>query len=227
MKAIIAAAGEGKRMLPLTLEKPKPMLEVLGKPLLAYILESLPDEIDEVLMVVGYKREIIQNYFGESYQNKKITYIVQEKKTGTGDAVLLCKPYLKEGERFLLSWADDIYDKGSIERCLTHEYCFLVVDAEDPRRYGVVLLNDDGSIKELKEKPEHPKSNTIAPGIYIIDTSIFNYSPGVIHGENHLTPMLDQFIRNHKVFTERAHFWITIGFPDDLRVAEEKMKSRI
>ena len=226
MKAIIAAAGEGKRMLPLTIEKPKPMLEVLGKPLLAYILESMPDEIGEILLVVGYKREVIQNYFGEAYGGRKISYIVQQKKTGTADAVFLCRPYLAEGERFLLSWADDIYDKGSITRCLSHEYCFLVAEASDPRRYGVILVNRDGSIKDIEEKPEHPKSNLIAPGIYILDTDIFDYSPAVIQGENHLTPMLSGFAQEHKVYTEKTDFWVTIGFPQDLKVAEEKIRAK-
>lgn len=226
MRAIIAAAGEGKRMLPLTLEKPKPMLEVLGKPLLAYIIESMPDEVDEILIVVGYKREVIENYFGESYDGKKINYIVQEKKTGTGDAIFLCRPYLKEGERFLLSWADDIYDKESITRCLSHRYCFLLAEASDPRRYGVILVNEDGSIKEIEEKPEHPKSKLIAPGIYILDTDIYDYSPEVIHGENHLTPMLSGFARDHKVYTEKTDFWVTIGFPEDLKVAEGKIRER-
>ena len=67
MKAVIFAAGEGKRMQPLTLEKPKPLLEVLGKPLIQRTFEAMPDTVDEVVVVVGYKKEQIQDFLGAEF----------------------------------------------------------------------------------------------------------------------------------------------------------------
>lgn len=226
MKAIILAAGEGNRMRPLTEHTPKPMLMVLGKPLLTYVLESLPDAITEIIIVVGYKREAIQEYLGSDYEGRPITYVTQEQKTGTADALKLCHPHLADGERFLLSYADDIYDKESVARCLGHTYSMLVVETDEPERYGVVTLNDDGSVLDVEEKPDHPKSNLIAPGIYVLDTHIFDYEPSVVRGEYYFTTMLDQFIREHKVFTEKAEFWVTIGYPHDLEKAEELLNGR-
>lgn len=226
MKAIVLAAGEGNRMRPLTEHIPKPMLTVLGKPLLEYILESLPDAITEYIIVVGYKREVLQDYFGIVYKGKSITYVIQEKKTGTADALKLCRHLLTDDERFLLTYADDIYDAESIARCLNHQYSLLVVETTEPERYGVVTLNTDGSVFDIEEKPTRPKSNLIAPGIYILDTRVFDYEPSALNGEYYFTTMLDQFIKKRKVFAEKAVFWATIGYPHDLEKAEEALKGR-
>ena len=75
------------------------MLKVLGKPLLEHIIDSLPKEISELILVVGYKKEQIETYFGEKCNGKKISYIHQEKALGTAHALHLCKPFLEEGER--------------------------------------------------------------------------------------------------------------------------------
>ena len=214
-------------MRPLTENTPKPMLMVLGKSLLFYIFQSLPDTITEFIIVVGYKKEVIQNHFGNAYNGKKITYVIQEKKTGTADALKLCRPYLNDGERFLLTYADDIYDAKSIVRCLEHQYSILVAETDEPERYGVVTLNADGSVLEIEEKPMHPKSNLIAPGIYILDTHIFDYEPSALNGEYYFTTMLNQFIKKHKVFVEKADFWVTIGYPHDIERAEEILKGKL
>ena len=89
-------------MRPLTLEKPKPLIEVAGKSLLQHIWELLPAEIDEVILVVGYKGEMIRDFIGDTFLGKKVTYVTQERKLGTADAVRLCLPFLVKGERFLL-----------------------------------------------------------------------------------------------------------------------------
>lgn len=221
MKALLLAAGEGKRMLPLTKELPKPMLQLAGKPLLQHIIEALPAEITELIIVVGYKQEAIRNYFGGEFQGRPIRYVLQESYTGTADALELCRPYLAEGERFVLTYGDDIYDKESIARCLTHQYAFLVGEVEDPRRYGVIMLNPDGTIAEIEEKPEHPKSNLVAPGLYVLDTKFFDCRP---HSdgphEYYLVAMFNQFVKEQKVYTEKTSRWLTFAYPKDLEAAE-------
>ena len=227
MKALILAAGEGKRMMPLTKDMPKPILTVLGKPLLEHIFESLPDEIDTIILVVGYKREIIEQHFGDHFGDKKIIYVVQNGFSGTADALKLCRPLLKDGERFLLTYADDIYDKESITRCLEHPYSLIITEVSDPRRYGVVELRNDGTVLNIEEKPEHPKTNLVAPGVYVLDTKIFEYEPTQTKGEYYLTTMLDQFLKDHTFFAEKASFWATIAYPEDLQKAEELFRARI
>ena len=111
MKAVILAAGEGVRMRPLTLKKPKPLLELAGKSLLHHIWELLPNKINEVILVVGYKARMIKKYLGKSFLGKKIVYVHQKTKKGTADALFLAKPYLNPKEKFLLLYADDLHDK--------------------------------------------------------------------------------------------------------------------
>ena len=77
MQAVIMAAGEGRRMRPLTLELPKPLIKVAGKPILEHILDALPPEIDEVILVVGYKADMVKQHFGDSYHGRHIRYVYQ------------------------------------------------------------------------------------------------------------------------------------------------------
>ncbi len=226
MKAIILAAGEGKRLRPHTENMPKPMIKVHGKSLLQYILESLPDEISEYILVVGYKKEVIQEFFGNSFKGKPITYITQEEKTGTAHALTLCKNHLAPEERFLLTYADDIYDKESITNCLNHEFAILTAESDEPERYATMHFREDGSVSALIEKPDKPDTNLIAPGVYIINTDIFNYEPVLVKGEYYFTTMLDQFMKDHKVFPENTNFWVTIGYPRDLELAEIKLANK-
>ena len=90
MKAVILAAGEGRRLDPLTNRRPKPMVPVRNQPLLEYVIEAVSAAgIDEIVLVVGYKRDRIQQHFGDGDDwGVTIEYVVQEKQLGTGHAVL-------------------------------------------------------------------------------------------------------------------------------------------
>src|SRR3989344_4229672 len=109
MKTIILAAGEGVRMKPLTNNTPKPMLKVSGKPILEHILNDLPEKVDEIILVVGYLKEQIINYFGDRFGRFKMNYVIQNGKLGTYHALELCKNLINEKEKFLLLYADDLH----------------------------------------------------------------------------------------------------------------------
>ncbi len=221
MQAIITVAGEGKRMRPLTLIKPKPMLEVLGKPILHHLIEAMPKEIDEILLVIGYKGEQIRHYFGDHFAGRKIVYVVQEKATGTAMAVHLCKPYLRKGERFMVVYGDDLVGKSDMARLMKHKYAMLVREHENPRRFGVVEVDAKGRIIGLEEKPEQPKSNLIVGPAYIVDHTFFDH-PLEQHpnGEFYTTPLINKFIKTREMVIERMDFWHPIGYPHDLESAE-------
>lgn len=224
MKAVILAAGKGIRMRPLTLHKPKPMIEVGGKPLLYHVISVLPKKIKEIIIVIGYKGDKIQNYFGNKFDGRKIKYIRQKEKKGTAHALLLCKKSLKKG-KFLLLYADDLHDKKSIERCIKHELSVLVARTEKPERFGVVLTNSRKRILEIEEKPEKPKSNLVSTGALVLDERIFNYKPKKhANGEFYITDMMSGLIRVHKVMAQEASFWFPIGYPDDIKKAEKILK---
>jgi dTDP-glucose pyrophosphorylase len=224
MKVVILAAGEGLRMRPLTLELHKSMLPVLGKPLLHYIWESLPSMIDEVILVVGHRRETIQSYLMDEYLGKKITYVIQEKKTGTAHALQLCRSYLTDNQRFSLLYADDLHHRESIEKCLAYDRSVLVARVDNPKKFGVVTMDKTGRVIEIEEKPTEPKSNLVACEAYVLDQHIFDYEPTQSSsGEYYLTTMIEQLIRDHQVFAVETKFWHPIGYPADLETAKEAL----
>lgn len=222
-KAIILAAGEGIRMMPLTLETPKPLLKVNNKPILEHIVSRLPDEINELILVIGYLGGQIKNYCGNEFLGKKVHYVWQEKKLGTYHALKLCEPFIKKGERFLMLYADDIHGAEGIRNCLGYGCAIVVEEAEDPRKFGVVNLRSDNSISEIIEKPESPPSNLVSAGVLLLDSKIFEYEADLNpNGEYYLTDAVSKMLKdNHKFFAVKSTMWLPIGYPEDIKKAEE------
>lgn len=221
MKCVILAAGEGIRMRPLTIENPKPLLKVAGKSLLEHTFSVLPQEVDEVILVVGYLGEKIRNFCGDNFYGRPVTYVWQAEKLGTGYALRLCKPNLGKG-RFLLLYADDLHGSLGIRDCLRHERSLLISEHQNPKKFGVVTLNPDGSVKQIIEKPDDPPTNLVSTGAMVLDQSIFDYeSDPHPNGEHYLTSMFDKMLKDHKVMAARAERWFPIATPEDLLAAEK------
>lgn len=226
MKAVILAAGEGVRMRPLTNDRPKPMVEVLGRPLLHHILDTLPDEIDEIVLVVGYLSDKIKNYFGEKFGRFKIQYVFQPEKLGTAHGLWLCKDFLGK-EKFLMLYADDLQSKTDIKRCLAHPLSILAKEVEDPRRFGVIIADEKGTVLDLVEKPEFPVSKLASTGVKVLDGRVFSY-PARKHenGEYYITDSLARLAKDHDIQVVRASFWFPIGYPEDIEKAERILRER-
>lgn len=221
MKAIILAAGRGTRLRPLTDTTPKPLLPILGKPILEHIIGSLPDAINELIIVVGYKGGQIRKYFGDSFGGRQISYVEQKEQLGTGHAALLTRHLLKDGERFMFMYADDLHDKKSIEKCLDHNLSMLVKEVADPKQFGVVLTDTNNIVTEIEEKPDNPKSNLVNIGVYMLDTKIFNYKPPLSKkGEYYLTDMVSSLAKDYPIKAITTSFWHPIGYPKDIEQAE-------
>lgn len=180
MKAVILAAGEGTRLEPLTYARPKPMVPVANRPLLEYVIEAVDEAgIDEVVLVVGYKRERIQSHFGDGDDwDVDIEYAVQEKQLGTGHAILQAEPYI-DGP-FIAMNGDRILDANDIATLLARQRetdgpLMSVVHSEHPRRFGVVELDGDRVESIVEKPPEHEvRSNFINAGAYAFDERIFD-----------------------------------------------------
>ncbi len=225
MKAVIFAAGEGKRLHPLTLECPKPLVEVYGKTLIQHTWEVLPDSIDEVVLVVGYKQEMLRKFLGGEFMGKRVTYVEQLEPSGTAHALKLCKSYLENEEKFLLMYADDLHGKEGVARCALYDSALLVSFVDDPRRFGVVVTNIDGTIKHIEEKPENPQSNLAVTGVYVLTPKIFDYdSSHTKNGEYYLTDMIEGYIKDFPVQAVESDFWVSIAYPHDIARAEEILR---
>lgn len=222
MKAVIFAAGEGKRMRPLTEVKPKPMLEVLGKPLIQYTFEAMPEPVEEVVVVVGYKKEQIQAFLGAEFLGRRVSYVTQERVSGTADALLLARPLLGD-EPFFSFYADDIYARSDVEKLFAHRYGVLVAEVSDPRAFGVVELVPDGRLVSFEEKPEHPKSNLVSTGAFLLDSAVFAYDAPVHRktGERYIVDMVMGFAKDQPFYGVRTETWIPVGYPTDLEKAEK------
>ncbi|TSD05862.1 MAG: bifunctional UDP-N-acetylglucosamine pyrophosphorylase / Glucosamine-1-phosphate N-acetyltransferase [Parcubacteria group bacterium Greene0714_7] len=224
MQALILAGGEGRRLRPLTDDKPKGMVLLNGKPLLEYVLEQLPDAVTDIIIIIGYKGEKIQEYFGSDWKGKPIRYIVQEKQIGTWNAVYLAKELINE--KFIMLYGDDIGDKQAFTKGVEYEYCLFVAEKEHPERYGVVELNPDGTLKEVVEKPENPVGNLVNSGAMILSPDMFLITP-FAHprlGEYFLTDMLSVIAKEKPVAVVRQNQWITVTYPEDVAVAETLLK---
>lgn len=227
MQCVILAAGKGVRMRPFTDNTPKPLLSVFGHPLLEHIMAAVPREITEFIIVVGYLGEQIQAHFGNEFRGCPIRYVVQEEQLGTYRALELTRPYLR-GDRFLVLYADDLHSPISFTRLLERNtLAMLVSHIDDPRRFGVVLLNSDGSVREIEERPEHPKSNLANCGGTVLDRRIFDFPPPrKANGEYYLAESMSLLAQAHKIYAVTADWWVPIGFPEDLKKAEFFLRSR-
>ncbi|MBT3721649.1 NTP transferase domain-containing protein [archaeon] len=169
MQAVIFAAGKSTRTYPLTLTKPKPLLEILGKSVLKHNLEQLDGIVNEVIIIVGYKKEQIIEKFGNSFMSLKLRYIEQKELNGTGGALICAKEFLKN--KFIVMNGDDYFSKKDIERCFKHEFCVLGKKVNELHRFGELVIKDNNII-EIKEKPQK-KKGIANIGLYIFNDKIF------------------------------------------------------
>src|SRR6516164_3479436 len=180
-KAVILAAGRGKRMRELTTAIPKPMVLICGKPVLQYIIEGLRDAgIQRVLLVVGYRKEVIINYFaGGPGFGVQIDYAEQVTQDGTGRAVELAQSFC-EGNSFILSYGDILVDR-SCYLPLTHpedaEILVTVKRMDNVTQGGAVYVNDAFGVVDLREKqlPGEMRTPWYNAGVYTFQSSIFSY----------------------------------------------------
>ena len=168
MKAVILAAGEGKRLRPFTMSRPKGMITVGNRPILEYIVEALVSNgVKDIIMVVGYRRDTIMLHFQDGKKfDASIEYVIQEKPLGTAHALSLAGPRLN-GEDFLIVAGDNMIDAQLITDLLAKRsgLTMVVAESESPSKYGVVKMEGD-RIVGLVEKPEIQIGDIINTGIY-------------------------------------------------------------
>ena len=172
MKAVLFAAGKSTRTYPLTLTRPKPLLPVANKPIAIHQLEALPESVTEVIFVVGYRHEMIREALGESHNGVSIRYVMQEEQKGTGHALLQCESHIDEP--FMAFNGDDIYHADDIAELAKLEQGVLCKTVEDPSRFGVFVVNAEGNVTQVVEKPTEFISNLANTGAYKFSPSIFS-----------------------------------------------------
>jgi len=223
-KAVILAAGEGKRLRPFTETMPKVMLPVANKPLLEYVFDATRKSgIDEIVVVVGYKKEVIMEYF-KDYKDVKITYVTQDRQLGTAHALLQAKKHIKDS--FIVLAGDNIIDPGSIAKLLKDqsEYSLLIKEHPHPSKYGVVFI-ENRSIRRIVEKPKEDVGKYISTGIYKLPRSVFRDIEQCTSEGAHALSSVIQFLvdKGKHINTILAKSWMDIVYPWDLISVNEVM----
>jgi bifunctional UDP-N-acetylglucosamine pyrophosphorylase/glucosamine-1-phosphate N-acetyltransferase len=227
MRAVILTAGEGTRMRPLTLTRPKTMLPVGGKPLLEYNVEALRDAgIKNITMIVGYQKEAVMEHFkdGENL-GVNITYVIQEERLGTAHAIGQVANLAGDNDAIIVTNGDIILENELITSLMdkyhqSHAQSILVLtEVEDPSAFGVVELVGD-CIQDIVEKPNpgEAPSNLINAGIYLFDPSIFQAiekTKKSERGEYEITDSLKIQIKEDKqvLGLVSQDKWIDVGRP--------------
>ena len=207
-QAVILAAGRGTRMRELTAEVPKPMIEVRGKPVLQHIVEGLRGAgIRELLIVVGYRADTVQNFFGNgSRYNIGIQYATQKVQDGTGRVVDLSRDFVGDSP-FILGYGDILVDPANYERIAelpdNAEAIITVTRGEDVSKGGAVFVNQQMQLVDLREKTKsgEPTSPWYNAGIYTFRPSIFEFTAKLKpspRGEYELTDAIRDLAKSGK-----------------------------
>ncbi len=215
MQAVIMAAGKSTRTWPLTLTRPKPLLPVMGAPLLSHQLRALKGIADEAVIVIGYLGDMIREQFGETFEGISIRYIEQREQRGTGHAVLQAVPVITGP--FLALNGDDLYDPEDLKRLALHPGLALAREVEHPERFGVFEIDGNDRVLCLEEKPERPRSNLANIGAYSLDPDIFELLQEVTpspRGEIEVTDALQRMAEAQDLQVVHARgYYLTIGYP--------------
>lgn len=239
LKAIILSAGEGSRMRPLTLTKPKTMLPVAGKPIIQYNIESLRDNgITDILLIVRYKEEMVRNYFGDGSDfGVNIFYKTQKDFLGTANAISYGEDFIDDS--IIVLNGDIILNDEIIHEIikkynyLTPDTLMLLTEVEDPSAFGVVEI-ENGNIKSIVEKPkrEEAPSNLVNAGIYIFNKDIFDKIRKTEiseRGEYEITDSVSLQIKDNKTVIghKTSKDWIDVGRPWELIEVNEDLIGKL
>jgi len=168
MKVVIPLAGFGTRLRPHTFTKPKPLINVAGKPVLGHILDSLQDmDVEEIIFIVGHLGDQIEEYVSTTY-TFPARYIEQKELKGQAHAIHLARQYLSGP--ILIVFVDTIFEADLTALPQDCDGVLFVKEVEDPRRFGIVIMEGEYIVR-LVEKPTDPVSNLATIGVYYIRES--------------------------------------------------------
>lgn len=174
MQAIIPAAGVGKRLRPLTNTMPKVLLNVAGKPSIAFILDKMISKgITDIVFVTGYLGNVVEEYIRKNYPQLRPTFVEQKEMLGTAHAILQAEPFIKE-DVFII-FGDTLFD-GDFSLKTDGDGIIFVSETDNPQRFGIVELQGK-YLKRIVEKPKNPPTNLANIGMYYIKNSkeMFKY----------------------------------------------------
>jgi len=228
MRGVILAGGTGSRLRPITHTGPKQLIPIANKPVLEYALDDLKAAgVDDVGIVLGnVGRDEIQQYFGDgSAWGVDITYIVQGEPLGLAHAVGCAKEFVGS-EPFIVYLGDDLMREGItelVEDFDPEEYAAGIglQEVDEPSRYGIVDIDDEGDVTQLVEKPDDPPNNLALIGVYVFTPAIFDQIEGLRkswRGEYEITEAIQGLLNDgQRIQSHVVHgWWKDTGKPEDI-----------
>ncbi len=236
VKAIILAAGEGKRLRPLTYSIPKPLLPVAGKPTIEYVIDNIitaPVRDIYIATRASDRSDSIKRYFENSPREdiKIHTIDVLGWETGGDLKAVSYEAGIKEDDAFIVAFGDNITEINL--ECMLKEHkrrkklvtmAVFPVPEEDKKRFGIAVLNDEKEIIEFIEKPQHPekiKSNLANAGYYVFEGNVLGRIPyGRVRTEDSIIP---QLVKENQVtgFEITPPYWLDIGTVESYNLANK------
>ena len=211
-QAIILAAGKSTRTHPLTITRPKPLLAVAGTTLIEHNLEQLQGVVEEVIIIIGFKGDMIKQHLGDQYKNVRITYIEQTEQLGTAHALLQAEQ--KAEDKFIMMPGDDIFFKEDLQKLAREDFAVLVKKVENPQEFGVFLIND-GKAEELIEKPQSFISNLASTSCFAFTKEIFPLLKSceeTERGEVEIPDAINKIIKERDIKIIETKRWVPVTY---------------
>ncbi len=222
MKVIIPAAGEGTRLRPHTITKPKPILPIAGSTIIDFIMTEISSiqDLEEVIFIVGYLKDKMIEYLTDKYKNIKLRFVEQKEYKGLAHAISLTREHIKDDDKIFIILGDTIFKLNLSNIVSKNENSLGVCEVDNPSRFGVAISNEQGVITKLVEKPKEPISNLALTGMYNIVNAkeLFEAIDYIIKNdiktknEYQLTDALEYMIKNSIIFkTFKLDGWYDCG----------------
>ncbi|NOY60933.1 MAG: NTP transferase domain-containing protein [Calditrichaeota bacterium] len=229
MQAVLLVAGKSTRTYPLTLTRPKPLLPIANKPLIMHSLDQMVGLFDEVILIVGYRAEMIKDVLGNEYRGIKLIYQEQKEQLGTGHAILQARPFIKD--KFVAMNGDDLFAREDLEKLVSLDFGALVKRIKDPSLYGVYQVDENNRVLNLVEKPKEYLGDLANIGCYVFEPEIFseieNTSPSE-RGEIEITSSILALAQKKDCFIMPiSGFWLPTGYAWDLLKHQEFLMAEL
>ena len=227
MDGVILAGGLGKRMRPLTLTTPKPLLTLQDRPILEWSLLSLSGIVSRALVVAHYRQEQIAAFMARQTVFSDYALVEQPQPLGTGHALRCCQSALRSDD-FLVINGDDLYASAALRQLSRCNLGILSTMRRDYHKYGVILRHDNGSFRAIHEKPAegaYPQPAACSIGAYKLKREVFEFALRESdRGELELTDYVTAIAKRREVAVVDTPFWLPIG---DITALEQAQKADI
>ncbi len=224
MKVIVPLAGKGTRLLPLTKRVPKPLVNVAGRPVMDYVMDTVRGlDVEELIVITGHLKDVVEQYIVKHY-DVPAKFVEQKTLDGTAGAIDLARPYV-DGPVMII-FVDTLFDADlSVVRRSDADGILWAKEVEDYQRFGVIVTDERGYMTRIVEKPSTPISKLANIGLYYIKdwktlfdgiTEVMRSAPGK-GGEFYLTDAFQYMVdRGKKLVVGEVTGWYDCGKVDTL-----------